>query len=316
MNNIKKIAVIRILAIAFGVFVIPPSLFVFMADPCHIFHKPFPGIFHHGFTGFAICQNAGLIKTYLNDPQENYDSFLTGTSLSGNFLSERISALTPWRKTMKLTMPSAAPSLIQLYVELALATGNIHHVFWEIFPFKFLPYRDLDDKIIATEFGDFPAYLYNGSRLDDYRYLFNYTILGASLGVIYGEDFYNIKSIDDINFWKHSCNSAKECQPFNDAESIRDINKNYHHSNHIIRPIEDISAINYAAVDRYVLRTILPYCNSSTSFDIFFLPYPCCGIQTSPTATLISSYTYSGILLTRQLLVRTCEYLHSIMRIG
>src|SRR6187402_1436963 len=99
MKNTYRNNAIKSLLLAIGGFVFIPSMFVFMVDPCQIFHRPLPGFLNHGFFGMAVCQNAGLINTYLQDPDEGYDSILIGTSLSGNFLSENIAQKTAWRKT-------------------------------------------------------------------------------------------------------------------------------------------------------------------------------------------------------------------------
>lgn len=105
MTTSYKKNVLLSLAISVGLFVIFPAGLIFMADHCHIFHKPIKGIFDHGFTGDLRCQNAGLINNYLENPQEHFDSVFTGTSLSGNFLPEHLADKTPWKRTLKLTFP-------------------------------------------------------------------------------------------------------------------------------------------------------------------------------------------------------------------
>ena len=77
-----RLIVLPGLTIVLCLFVIMPALFVYAADPCHVFHKPFKGLLDHGFTPETRCQNAGLINSWLSDPAEGFDSVLIGASTS------------------------------------------------------------------------------------------------------------------------------------------------------------------------------------------------------------------------------------------
>lgn len=271
MQNSYKKNVFSSLTLASVVFFFLPVAFLFMADPCHIFHRPIPGIFNHGFTGDVRCQNAGFINTYLKNPQEAFDSIFIGTSLSGNFLPEHIAAKTPWKRTMKLTLPGGKPAELKIVTERALASPNVRHVFGEVFPYQFLLYPSDDIKKIAKT-DEFPLYLYNNSRLDDYRYLFNTSTLISSIGILNGEDYYNISPIEHIDYWKHDCLEEKTCIPFHKEDAIQKIKSSYNKTNHLLKTASEISTINYSAADQYLLSTILPYCSSNISFDLFFPP--------------------------------------------
>lgn len=271
MSISYKKNVIVALIISVGLFVCLPTTLIFMADPCHIFHRPLTGIFKHGFTGDLRCQNAGLINTYLENPQEHFDSVLTGTSLSGNFLPEHIADKTPWKRTLKLTLPGARPAEQQIITEKALATGNVSHVFWEVFPYQFLLYPSVDiKKMSGTD--EFPLYLYNSSRLDDYRYLLKMSTLVSTIGIFYGENYYNISPIEHVDYWQHECTAEKTCKPFHNAESVIKIKASYTQPHFTLLTEAEMTAIDYSAADRYLLDSLLPYCNKNVSFDLFFPP--------------------------------------------
>lgn len=272
MQDFTRQAVLSTLAIALMLFVALPTGFVLLADPCQIFHKPLPGWFHHGFSDFTPCQNAGLLNNYLNDPVEGFDAVLTGTSLSGNLPIDHFSQHTPWQRTLKLTMPGVSPAVQQLFTEKALSSNRIHHVFWEVFPHKFIVLRDYHEGDDKNDFVDFPDYLYNNSRLDDYRYVFNDTTFGGALDVLRGESYLNLPSISRINYWEQQCKTAATCTPFNDSAAIVKLRDSYTAPHHQLLGAAEARNINYRAVDRYVLDTVLPFCNSNKSVDLFIPP--------------------------------------------
>ena len=123
-----------------------------------------------------------------------------------------------------------------------------------------------------NELGDFPVYLFNQSQFDDYRYIFNYTILTASLGVVLQEEYFNRPSIDQVNYWKNQCETDRTCKPFQSADDIRQTQATYTKQHHQLLPPKISSKLNYQAIDRYVLETVLPHCGKEVSFDLFIPP--------------------------------------------
>jgi hypothetical protein len=295
MNKIYFKNTIKSLLIAIVVFIFCPAAFVAMVDPCQIFHKPLSGFFKHGFYGLAICQNAGLINTYLQDKEEGYDSILVGTSLSGNFISQKIGwakenhdaeiieklfsdNLLPeyssrdigWKKTLKLTAPSTNPLEQKITLERALSTGNVRHVFWEVYSLKYLQAQNT--KPNKNIYGDFPAYLYNKSRLDDYNYIFNMTTVTGAFSSIAGEPYANIPDIDKVNYWENNCKTEKTCTPFKNREAIEKYKASYTRPHITLKKTQEINAMNYSAVDQYLLPTLMRHCNGNTGFDLFIPP--------------------------------------------
>lgn len=261
------------LAISLTLFVSLPLAVIWAADPCQIFHRPFKGVFHHCFFGIdhSRCQNAGLINSYLDKDDEKFDSVLTGSSLSGNFRPEYIAQRTGLHRTLKLTMSGPRPLEQQITTARALATGKVTHVFWEVFPYQFLlfPHDTLDT---LTKANEFPLYLYNSGRLDDYRYLLDRSTLSNALDILSQADFINISDMKFVDYWQHDCTEEKTCHPFYSEETITQINKKYIAPTFVNRSNLEISGIDFSAADRYLLSTILPYCNKSIQFDLFFPP--------------------------------------------
>ena len=269
MNYYKKIVFFWLSILAISILL--PVLMIVITDPCHIFHRPLPGIFFHGFSGNARCQNAGLINTYLADKREKFDSIFIGTSLSGNFIVGHIAEKTRWKRTLKLTLPGAMPIEQKIIVMRALQTENVKHVFWDFFPYQFLEYGSINLNTLLKK-NEFPAYLYNNSRLDDYRYILNSSTLGAVINILNKDDYYNINAIEGIDFWDTGCSSEKKCEPFYSSKDVEEIRKYYKNSNNITRSLEEIEKIDYSSVDKYLLDVIVPYCNSDISFDMILPP--------------------------------------------
>jgi hypothetical protein len=264
-------AFITLLSIVFIVFVAAPTLFIFSADPCHVFHKPFSGRLHHGFTPETRCQNAGLINSWLADPDEGFDAVMIGASTSENFQPEYIAAQTPWHRVLKLTMVNMFPVEHNIVARRAIATGRVKHIFWEVLPMlHHAPISYNFDNIAETDF--FPAYLYNYSRLDDYRYIFNWATLSGSLDVLFKEPYFE-PSIDRIRFAHNWCATHNICDQFFSGEEILDIQNAYIPVTRSTLAASTIKQIHYRDFDNFIYPVLSEHCNKSVSFDIYFPPY-------------------------------------------
>lgn len=271
MNMPTRKSVLTAIGIALGFFVLLPAVFIFLADPCHVFHKPFRHLLPHGFTPGTRCQNAGLINSWLSDKKEGFDSILVGASTSENFLVSYINEKTPWKKTLKLEMVNMFPVEQNILVTRALATGTIRHVFWEVVPMLHHAPESWNFNNIGQS-GFFPAYLYNASRLDDYSYVFNVFTLSASVDVLTHEPYF----VDDINkilYWEDRCESMNICDHYYKKEAIEKIMKEYIPVNRSFRTPDEKSKIHYRDFDSFIYPVILDHCNKDVSFDIFFPPF-------------------------------------------
>ncbi|MCB9991573.1 MAG: hypothetical protein H6867_09410 [Rhodospirillales bacterium] len=61
-----------------------PAAIVLVFDPFFVYHKPL-FIKDLGFDGTDRYQNAGLINSWLADPDEPFDTVIIGTSMTQNF---------------------------------------------------------------------------------------------------------------------------------------------------------------------------------------------------------------------------------------
>lgn len=267
----SKKTVLITLAIGLLFFVVLPATLIVLVDPCHVFHRPLEGIFHHGFNSNGRCQNAGLINNYLGDPTQEIDTILLGTSLSSNFRPEYIQEKLHGRKALKLAFPGMSPFEQKVIMLRAFSVSPPKRVILEVFPQQFRLFGNESLETVSNT-NTFPVYLYNNGRVDDYRYIFNQTQTLETIRFFSLGDFHNINSIDRIDYLDHQCNSEESCRPFYTESDIEEIRKNYRHSHFFHLSPDEISNIDFSAADRYLLSTILDYCNQDIQFDLVFPP--------------------------------------------
>jgi hypothetical protein len=248
-----------------------PTALVVLADPCHIFHKPFRQILPHGFCGLPSYQLAGFINSYLADDNERFDSIILGTSLSENFRPEYFAERIGLSRTMKLSMVGAVPRELHAIGSYALNTGKVKHVFWEVSPhfFHMSDIRSFDD---MEKKGRVPPYLYNRSRLDDYRYVFNQSIFSSSLDILQGDTFTFSESIDRLGYWENLCATHGVCDHFYAAEDIAGIQANYFPVVRQLKSSAEKQQHDYNDFDRFIFSIVKDHCNSDLRFDLFFPP--------------------------------------------
>lgn len=271
MQNRFQHTALGALLLAITVFVVLPSTIVVLADPCHVFHRPIGGIFRHGFTYNQRCQNAGLINQYLAGNGGRSAAVLVGTSLSGNFLPSDITRAYDLQRALKLFLPDGRPAEQQATMEHALQNQSAKLAIWEILPQQYLLYgKDGMGKLVDSAI--FPAYLYNRSRLDDYRYIFNQATLQATLDVLQQADIVNIPSIDMMGIWDHGCPTTRSCNPFHTAVDISDLRKDFKQPLHTLLRDAERATLDYSTVDQRLLSTLQRHCNTALRIDLFFPP--------------------------------------------
>lgn len=261
-----------ILCLVLAVFVGVPAAFVVAADPCHVFHKPWPGRWAHGFTPDTRCQNAGLINSWLVDPAEGFDSILIGASTAENFNPPHIRQVTPWQRTLKLTAVGLSPAEHNILINRAIATGRVRHVFWEIVPMLYhMPVPRVTYHTLARS-THFPAYLYNNSVLDDYRYVFNSAVLSGAVDVV-NQETYFAADIDKVRYWENRCASMGICDQHMSAEEIDTIRAAYRPVHRRALDPAERAALDYSEFERFLMPVVQAHCNGDITFDIFFSPF-------------------------------------------
>jgi hypothetical protein len=255
-----------------------PVALVLLVDPDHIFHKSLPWLPWHKFDTYAEVQNAGLINSYLADRKEGIDAILIGSSVSENFRPEYLTQKTGWHRVMKLTVPGADPEMQHRVVSRAIATGNVKHVFWEIFSNRY-SYASQEDFMMMAKLyregvrGHETAYLYNASRLDDYRYVLNAYSLSSSWKLLLGDPVGYTDSIDRIRYWGDECYRNRTCLAFVSKNNLEKIQSGYVYRK---RPLSYAHGapvpIDYFMLDQFLLQDVNAYCHQGISFDLYFPP--------------------------------------------
>lgn len=153
--------------------VVALAVFNIVADPYRVLHDPLWD--EMPYAEASRYGNAGLIRQYLR-LGTGYDAVAIGTSLSDNFLPEQISATFGWGKTLNLAMDESRPHEQELLLRKALATGQVRHVLWEL-NVTYLTSTPTE----TLKRRDFPAYLYEGTTLDAWRYVLNASVFQDAL---------------------------------------------------------------------------------------------------------------------------------------
>ena len=153
----------------------------------------------------------------------------------------------------------------------AFSVKKPKRVILEVFPQQFILFgkESLKDILDANTF---PVYLYNKSRIDDYPYIFNRSQTIETIGFFLLGDFYNLPDIGRIDYLQHQCNSKENCSPFYTQDNIEEIKKGYRPESFSYRSPNEVNSINFGAADRYLLSTVLEYCNQNIQFDLVFPP--------------------------------------------
>jgi len=139
--------------------ILPFTTVNFIVDPEQYFRKSrfYTVIFDEN----ERFQNPGLAKHY------NYDAILIGTSLSWGFDTDYIDRALNVR-SLKLAMAGSYIHEQYLMARLAIKTGKVKRVIWEIAPER------LKNKVISfADKKSFPLYLYDESAANDLFYLFD-----------------------------------------------------------------------------------------------------------------------------------------------
>ncbi|HQQ63044.1 MAG TPA: hypothetical protein PLF22_05665 [Pseudomonadales bacterium] len=158
-----------------------PAVMNIVVDPCQVFHKSW---FKHVFfyKDNERFQGAGLIRNYLA-PDHRFDGVIVGSSISANITSQDIRSTLGWNG---LNLSVRASGLTERYFILqhALATGRVRHVLLELYA------ADVDETAaLLDEKASFPFYLYSDRLLDKFPYVFNLSILQASLMLLQQNDW-------------------------------------------------------------------------------------------------------------------------------
>lgn len=170
-----------------------PATVNYAADPYQIFEARDTGL--DELMPNARFQVAGLIRSYLADPQRGFDTILVGTSHSMNYSPAHIQETLQCGRVLKLAMAGAQPATDRAVAGFALQQPTVRRVLWELGSLYAEPRAGH-----VRQWGAFPAYLY-GEDLDLTRYLFNVDIFAEALGWVPDEESNTGAQGDAWNSW-------------------------------------------------------------------------------------------------------------------
>lgn len=158
--------VIRVVAAFLGTLLLM-GVTVYVIDPFQAYRKPtlYRPVFVDPY--YTI---PGIIRHY------EFDSVVVGSSMCQNFRISELQEKLGWR-CVKLTPPGCKPATVRLLITQACSTKRVAHVLLGIDLLGFG--TDAQEHRVAI-----PEYLYDANPWNDYRYLWNRTVLAESIPAV------------------------------------------------------------------------------------------------------------------------------------
>jgi hypothetical protein len=260
MNEYKY--VIRLLMI----FLTSATLIVFFVlyvDPFQIYHKPL-------LSGMLLnenqrYQNAGLINSYLDDPEQAYDAAAFGTSASANFSVGSLSANLGWKKPLRLFLAGGSPAEIRQLVLRAVESGKVKHILLEMDLWSMNgEYRPADN---AT----FPLYLYNSSRLDDIKYFVDVQVFWEAIKTLFGIADSRNGTPELLGYWADGFWVKGQHEGLNNKDHISSLAALQ--LSLVPKSEPEIMSLSYPAMDNEMLPLLQSLCNKDIEVVLFVPPY-------------------------------------------
>lgn len=250
--NFKKWIYIFIFDILLGAVVL--AAFSIIVDPFFHYHKPLPGLFY--VLNNERYQNDGILKHF------DYDSIITGTSMSENFKTSEFNELF---KANAVKVPFSGGSFKEMNDNIATAFRTAHDVKYVVRSLD--TYKILSDKdMMRNDLGQYPTYLYNNCLIDDVKYIFNKDVVKIVVRNIINtvkNKNGGITSFDEYANWNNDWSFG--------AKSVlkgRSEYKEASQENSLTKEEKQIISEN---IKQNV--TDLAYKNPKTTFYYFFPPY-------------------------------------------
>lgn len=241
-----------------GIFIFLLGIFsvVIFVDPYFHYHKPVSSMFY--VLNNQRSQNDGMIKHF------EYDSIITGTSMSENFKTSEFDEIFQ-ANSIKVCFSGGSYKEINANLEKAFESGhNVKYIL------RCLDYSMLitDKDRMRSDLGEYPTYLYDKNIFNDVKYILNKEII------------YNICIPMLINAYLHKTaggiTSFDEYSNWNErgvfgAKSVLEGKREYRKAeNDIEFTDEDRETVN-ATIEQNVIE--LAKNHPETTFYYFFPPY-------------------------------------------
>lgn len=277
-----------------------PGLVVIAVDPYHIFHKP---IFkNHGFDKKQLFFHAaGMINNYLLDPEEHYNAVVIGSSTASGYNQKLFMEDTDWGRTLNLSISGSNGQHHSLVAKRVLASSSIEHIFLDLsYHYAYEDYAIENFDTPQSE-DPMPQYLYNQSRIDDYRYIFNKNSFITSINIIFGNfsDF-NL-DLEANGAWINQKEAVALFFDYSTPENIASLLATIPKKRWDLLSEPHRKAITYPTIDNRLLPTIMPYCNTGIDIVLNFSPRS----RYSITQLDIKNEFYKELYMRRYLVEKT-----------
>lgn len=244
------------LAVSVFIFILPAVL-VLAIDPYFIYHKPYFMKAPY-FVNSDRYQNAGLINSFLANPEEKFDKVIVGTSLSQNFRLDE--------HTMILTLAGGRARELAAMMNKALATGQVKSVVWEIF----ISYTSENPDDVHPQ-APLPLFLYNQTIMDDWRYIFNTSVVHESVRVVKRGN----NGRKDLNTLYRWAEAEPEAEMLHQFQTPAEMDKNRDIIRQVtlpfsLEPPSDIHDAPFPSVTKNLIQILKAH--PDVKFDLFFPP--------------------------------------------
>ena len=188
MKNFKDIIMILVL------FILGVVITVVLIDPFFHYHKPLKKISYFMDNNQQRYMNDGIVKNF------EYDSIITGTSMTENFRSSQFDNLFN-SKSIKVPFSGGSYREINNIVDVSLKNKrNIKYIL------RGLDYGKIREEYSKMSYRNYPTYLYDENILNDYKYILSKGAFFQSLINL----IKSLKSKENINFDEYSSWRNKE----------------------------------------------------------------------------------------------------------
>ncbi|WP_214481723.1 hypothetical protein [Bacillus sp. SM2101] len=240
---------LAIVGVFISAFVLLISALFYWIDPLFLYRQT--ELYEPQYIANERYQMPGLVKTM------DYQTLITGTSMGRNFeenyVNEKFGT-----KSFNGSLPASTAREQSMVVQLALQNKEkVDRVFWEL---NFYSFSGEPDWVT-----DFPEYMYDDSKLNDIRYLFNSYSLEVLVKNLQA-NVNDIKSKRDVETLYKFGNDA----PMDDFERIVGAIDNVDKEDAV--PEFDTAEKMLRSFEKNVISVVEDH--PDTTFTFFFAPYP------------------------------------------
>jgi hypothetical protein len=189
-----------------------PAIVVAFADPYRFWHDA--GVAKGLYSENQRYQIPGLIRKFIECADCEDAVVVVGTSLSENTTLEHVRAASGNENVVRLIAHGSYPVEHELFLQRALASGNVSVVYWELYR-NFV--RDDFDRFPGKNV--FPKYMYNNDWQDDHSYLLNHNVVADSISLLFDSTGWS-DDLNGINSWEQTALDKDRYRSWSSEEMI------------------------------------------------------------------------------------------------